>query len=149
MDEVADSNSVAPTMLSLTSKGYEFEANDMRKIKALIYTLIGGMVAWGYWQRGDEKMAVLVSVFSVLSIALTLSPIGRMRISWNDSGIIIRAFPKKPKEIRWEELEKLTLDHLGYHIIARTGRFKIRRAAMPEHLLARIKESIKKNKIAS
>jgi len=26
----------------------------MRKIKALIYALLGGMIAWGYWQRGDE-----------------------------------------------------------------------------------------------
>lgn len=121
----------------------------MRKIKALIYALIGGMVAWGYWQRGDEKMAALVSVFSILSIALTLSPIGRLRISWDDSGIRLRAFPKKPKEIQWEDLEKVTLDHLGYHVVARTGRFKIRRKAMPKHLLLRIKENIKKNQIDS
>ena len=121
----------------------------MRKIKALIYILLGGMVAWGYLQRGDEKMAALVSIFSVLSIALTLSPIGRMRISWNDTVITLKVFPKKPKKILWTDLEKITLDHLGYHIIARTGRFKIRRVNMPNELLLKIKESIKKNQIVS
>ena len=121
----------------------------MRKIKALIYTLLGGMIVWGYIQRGNEKMAALVSIFSVLSIALTLSPFGRMRISWNDIGITLRVFPKKPKNILWTDLEKITLDHLGYHIIARTGRFKIRRVIMPNELLLKIKESIKKNQIVS
>ncbi|MEC7231110.1 MAG: hypothetical protein VXV91_07920 [Verrucomicrobiota bacterium] len=121
----------------------------MRKIKALIYILLGSMVVWGYLQRGNEKMAALVSIFSVLSIALTLSPIGRMRISWNDIGITLRVFPKKPKNILWTDLEKITLDHLGYHIIARTGRFKIRKVIMPNKLLLKIKESIKKNQIVS
>ena len=121
----------------------------MRKIKAFIYILLGGMIAWGYLQRGNEKMAALVSIFSVLSIALTLSPIGRMRISWNDTVITLKVFPKKPKKILWTDLEKITLDHLGYHIIARTGRFKIRRVIMPNELLLKIKESIKKNQIAS
>jgi len=121
----------------------------MRKIKAFIYILLGGMVAWKYLQRSNEKMAVLVSIFSVLCIALTLSPIGRMRISWNDLGITLRVFPKKPKKILWADLEKITLDHLGYHITARTGQFKIRRAIMPKKLLLKIKESIKKNPMVS
>ena len=121
----------------------------MRKIKALIYILLGGVMVWGYLQRGNEKMAALVSIFSVMSIALTLSPIGRMRISWNDIGITLRVFPKKPKNILWTDLEKITLDHLGYHIIARTGRFKIRKVIMPNELLLKIKESIKKNQIVS
>ena len=121
----------------------------MRKIKALIYILLGGVMVWGYLQRGNEKMAALVSIFSVLSIALTLSPIGRMRISWNDIGITLRVFPKKPKNILWTDLEKITLDHLGYHVIARTGQFKIRKVIMPNKLLLKIKESIKKNQIVS
>lgn len=94
-------------------------------------------------------MVALVSIFSVLSIALTLSPIGRMRISWDDLGITLKVFPKKPKKIPWEDLEKITLDHLGYQIIARTGRFKIRRVIMPNKLLIKIKENIKKNQMAS
>ena len=106
-------------------------------------------MAWGYLQRGNEKMAALVSIFSVLSITLTLSPIGRMRISWNDKVITLNVFPKKPKKILWTDLEKITLDHLGYHIIARTGRFKISRVNMPNELLLKIKESIKKNQIVS
>ena len=110
---------------------------------------LGGMVSWGYLQRGDKKMVALVSIFSLLSIALTLSPIGRMRISWDDLGITLKVFPKKPKKILWADLEKMTLDHLGYHIIARTGRFKIRRVIMPDKLLIKIKENIKKNQMAS
>ena len=106
-------------------------------------------MAWGYLQRGNEKMAALVSIFSVLSITLTLSPIGRMRISWNDIGITLRVFPKKPRNILWTDLEKITLDHLGYHVIARTGRFKIRKVIMPNKLLLKIKESIKKNQVVS
>lgn len=121
----------------------------MRKIKALIYALLGGMVAWAYWQRGDTGMAFFITVFTLAMIALTLSPIGRLRISWNDAGITLAAFPKKPIEIRWEDLEKVSLDHLGYHIIARTGRFKIRKNVMPEPLLRRIKEQLKKNQKSS
>jgi len=117
----------------------------MRKIKALIYALLGGMVAWGYWQRGDPGMAAFIAVFTLAIIALTLSPIGRLRISWDDSGITLSAFPKKPRHIRWDELEKVSLDHLGYHVTARTGRFKLRKQVMPEALLERIKENVKKN----
>jgi hypothetical protein len=117
----------------------------MRKIKALIYALLGGMVAWGYWQRGDAGMAGFIAVFTLAIIALTLSPIGRLRIRWDDAGITLAAFPKKPKHIRWEDLEKVSLDHLGYHVTARTGRFTIRKSAMPGDLLKRIKVSVRNN----
>ena len=117
----------------------------MRKIKALIYALLGGMVAWGYWQRGSLAMAIFIALFSLAMIALTLSTIGRMRISWNKEGITLAAFPKKPKLIRWEELEKVSLDHLGYHIKASSGRFKIRKKSMPADLLKRIKDNIRSN----
>lgn len=120
----------------------------MRKIKALIYALLGGMVAWAYWQRGDTGMALFITFFTLAVMALTLSPIGRLRISWDDTGITLAAFPKKPKQIRWEDLEKVSLDHLGYHIVARTGRFKIRKNVMPDHLLQRIKENVRKNQEA-
>lgn len=117
----------------------------MRKIKALIYALLGGMVAWGYCQRGSVGMAAFIAVFTLAIIALTLSPIGRLRISWDDDGITLSAFPKKPRHIRWDELEKVSLDHLGYHISASTGRFKLRKQVMPEELLKRIKENVRKN----
>lgn len=117
----------------------------MRKIKALIYALLGGMVAWGYWQRGDVPMAGFITVFTLGIIALTLSPIGRLRIRWDDSGITLSAFPKKPRHIRWNELEKVSLDHLGYHITARSGRFNLRKQVMPEELLKRIKQHVKEN----
>lgn len=117
----------------------------MRKIKSLIYALLGGMVAWGYWQRGDVGMAGFIAVFTLGIIALTLSPVGRLRISWDEVGITLAAFPKKPKHIRLEELEKVSLDHLGYHVTARSGRFTLRKQVMPEELLKRIKENVKRN----
>lgn len=118
----------------------------MRKIKALIYLLLGGMVAGGYWERGSPGWAVFISVFTLAIVALTLSTIGRTKISWDDEGITLTAFPKKPRQIRWEDLEKVSLDHLGYHVQATTGQFKIRKNAMPGDLLQRIKENIRLNK---
>lgn len=120
----------------------------MRQIKALIYALLGGMVAWGYWQRGSYAMTIFIGLFTLAMIALTLSTIGRIRISWNKEGITLAAFPKKPKLIYWEDLEKISLDHLGYHISASSGRFKIRKKSMPDDLLKRIKDNIRHNQEA-
>lgn len=117
----------------------------MRQIKALIYALLGGMVAWAYWQRGDMGLAIFIAVFTLAIMALTLSTLGRIKISWDKEGITLAAFPKKPKHIRWQELEKITLDHLGYHVEASSGRFKIRKKVMPKNLLQRIKENIRLN----
>ena len=99
----------------------------------------------GGWQRGDEGWAVFISLFTLVIMALTLSSIGRLRISWDDEGITLAAFPKKPRLLLWQDLEKLSLDHLGYHVRARNGRFKIRKNVMPDDLLRRIKENIRIN----
>jgi len=117
----------------------------MRKIKALIYALLGGMIAWGYWQRGDEGWAIFISLFALVIMALTLSSIGRLKISWDEKGITLAAFPKKPRLLLWQDLEKVSLDHLGYHVQARSGQFKIRKNVMPDELLRRIKENIRIN----
>ena len=117
----------------------------MRKIKALIYALLGGMIAWGYWQRGDEVWAVFISLFTLVIMALTLSSIGRLKISWDKEGITLAAFPKKPRLLLWQDLEKVSLDHLGYHVRARDGQFKIRKNVMPDELLHRIQENISIN----
>ena len=117
----------------------------MRKIKALIYALLGGMITWGYWQRGDAAWAIFISLFTLIIMALTLSSIGRLKISWGEAGITLVAFPKKPQLLLWQDLEKISLDHLGYHVRARNGRVKIRKNMMPEDLLRRIKENIRIN----
>lgn len=117
----------------------------MRKIKALIYVLLGGMVAYGYWQRGDAGIAIFIAAFTLFIAGLTLSSIGKLKITWNDEGIMLSVFPKKPKLLRWSELEKIKLDHLGYHVTASTGQFRIRKNIMPENLLKRIKEHVKQN----
>ena len=117
----------------------------MRKFKAIIYALLGGMIAWGYWQRGDARWADFISLFTLVIMTLTLSSIGRLKISWDEDGITLVAFPKKPRLIPWKDLEKLSLDHLGYRVRARNGRFKIRKNLMPNELLRRIKENIRIN----
>ena len=117
----------------------------MRKFKALIYALLGGMITWGYWQRGDTGWAIFICLFTLVIMALTLSSIGRLKISWDENGITLAAFPKKPRLLLWQDLEKLSLDHLGYQVRARNGRFKIRKNVMPDELLCRIKENIRIN----
>ena len=117
----------------------------MRKFKAIIYVLLGGMIAWGYWQRGDAGWAIFISLFTLVIMALTLSSIGRLKISWDENGITLAAFPKKPRLLLWQDLEKISLDHLGYHVQAGSGQFKIRKNVMPDDLLQRIKENIRIN----
>jgi hypothetical protein len=117
----------------------------MRKIKALIYAILGGMIAWGYWQRGDESWVILISLFTLVVMALTLSSIGRLKISWDEEGITLAAFPKKPRLLLWQDLEKISLDHLGYRVQAGNGQFKVRKNVMPDDLLYRIKENIRIN----
>jgi hypothetical protein len=118
----------------------------MRNIKAIIYAMLGGMVAYGYWQRGQVALAGFIAIFTIAIMALTLSPIGRMKIRWDADGITLSVFPKKPQHIPWGELESISLDHLGYHVKSARGRFKIRKKSMPENLLKRIKENVRKNR---
>ena len=117
----------------------------MRKIKALIYALLGGMIVWGYWQRGDVAWAVFISLFTLVIMTLTLSSIGCVKISWDGHGITRAAFLKKPRLLLWQDAQNSALDHLGYHVRARNGRFKIRKNVMPDELLRRIKENIRIN----
>jgi len=118
----------------------------MRQAKALIYLILGGMVAWTYWQRGNALMAFGILLFTLAVIGLVLSSIGRLKITWDATGIKLSTFPKAPQLLRWEDLEAVSLDHLGYHIKARNGAFRIRRKRMPESLLRRIKSEIKANR---
>jgi len=94
-------------------------------------------------------MTIFITLFTLAMVALTLSTIGRMRISWNKDGITLSAFPKKPKLIHWKDLEKVSLDHLGYHVSATSGRFKIRKKSMPDDLLKQIKENVRLNNEAN
>jgi hypothetical protein len=117
----------------------------MRQAKAIIYLLLGGMVAWGYGQRGELGFSLFVGLFTLLMVGLTLSSIGRLRIRWDDQGVILSAFPRKPRVIPWGSVERVSLDHLGYHIRAREGRFTIRKRSMPEDLLRRLRAAAKQN----
>ena len=73
------------------------------------------------------------------------SSIGRLKISWDEKGITLAAFPKKPRLLLWQELEKISLDHLGYHVHSESGQFKIRKNVMPDDLLYMIRENIRIN----
>lgn len=118
----------------------------MRQIRAIIYTVLGGMVIYNYWQRGQFGLAAFVAVFTIAMIALTLSPIGRMKIRWDDAGITLSVFPKKPRLIHWDDLEGISLDHSGYHIKSSRGNFKIRKRLMPKSLRERIEASVQQNR---
>ena len=108
--------------------------------------MLGGMVAYSYWQRGQIGLAGFVAIFTIAMIALTLSPIGRMKIRWDDEGITLSVFPKKSRHIRWDDLKSISLDHLGYNVKSSRGNFKVRKKLMPESLLERIEDSVRKNK---
>lgn len=118
----------------------------MRQIRAIIYAVLGGMVVYNYWQLGQVGLAGFVAIFTIAMIALTLSPIGRMKIRWDEDGINLAVFPKRTRHIRWDDLESISLDHLGYHVKSSRGNFKVRKNLMPESLLKRIEDSVRKNK---
>lgn len=118
----------------------------MRKIKALIYAIIGGMMCWNTFNKGHVTVSLGIGFFTLAAIAITLAAIGTKKITWDGSGITITKFPSAPIHIPWSQLEKMRVDHLGYHIQSKRTKFKIRRKNMPDHLLEKLRASIRDNK---
>ena len=118
----------------------------MRKIKAFVYVILGGMMCWNTFQKEYYVMTACIGLFTFSAIVITLASLGTRKIMWDEKGITIEKFPSASKFVRWEQLEKIRVDHLGYHIRASTTRFKISFKNMPESLLEKIRESIKANK---
>ncbi|MGJ8639154.1 MAG: hypothetical protein ACSHYA_07145 [Opitutaceae bacterium] len=118
---------------------------NIRKVKAFAYALMGFMMCWNTYQKGHYTVTASIAFFTVCAIAITLAAIGTRKITWNDSGITITQFPTAPKDIPWAQLEKLRVDHLGYHIRSKHTQFKVSKKNMPESLLKQIRESIRQN----
>ena len=120
----------------------------MKKAKALIYAFMGALMCWSALQRDHYLLAAGIALFVAGAIVITLYSIGRLEVTWDDSGITLRRRPKAPTFVRWSDLQKLTVDHLGYHIRARKTGFRISRHNMPKELLQKIRSSIRENTAA-
>ena len=116
-----------------------------RKVKATIYGTLGAMLAWSWVQQGHYGLALTITLFTATAVGLTLSAFGKTRIDWDDSGITVRSAPAKPKHHPWSSIEKLKVDHLGYHILTRHGRVRISRRNMPDSLRDRVRSAIREN----
>lgn len=117
----------------------------MRRLRALIYALLGAAMCWGTALQGNWLVTAGVAFFSACAVVIALSPFGKRQICWDESGIRIKKFPSAPVDLRWSELEKMKVDHLGYHVKARNQGFRIGLKQMPEDLLAKIRASIRAN----
>lgn len=94
-------------------------------------------------KTSNERMAIGIGFFALCAIAITLADFGRTKISWDDSGITLRRAMKPERFIRWSDLQKLRMDHLGYHVKSRGGNFRISKNKMPKDLLAEIRRNIR------
>lgn len=117
----------------------------MIKIKAAVYLILGSMMCWNSFRNGHIAMAIGIAVFTLCAVGITLAAIGTRKIVWDDSGVTIHKFPSAPKFIPWSHLEKMRVDHLGYHVRTKHSKFKISTKNMPESLLEKIRSSIRQN----
>ncbi len=94
-------------------------------------------------KTGNERMAYGIGFFALCAITITLTDFGRTKISWDPSGITVKRAMKPERFIRWADLQKLRVDHLGYHVKSRSGNFRISKNKMPKDLLAEIRRNIR------
>jgi hypothetical protein len=118
----------------------------MKKIKALIYAALGFMMSLSAFRQENYLMAAGILFFVGCAIAITLTSIGRLQITWDELGVTIRKKPKPPILLQWSDMQKLKVDHLGYHVITRQTNFRISKDKMPKELLKKIRASIRENK---
>lgn len=121
----------------------------MKKIKALIYAALGIMMSWSAFRQGNTLMAIGIAFFVACAIAITLTSIGRLQITWDELGVTLSKKPKPPILLQWSDMQKLKVDHLGYHIKTRQTNFRISKDKMPKELLKKIRASIRENKGAT
>ena len=118
----------------------------MKKIKALMYAMLGLMMSISTFRQGSYWMTVGIAFFAACAIAVTLHSIGRLQISWDEIGVTLRKNPKPPILLQWSDMQKLKVDHLGYHIQTRQTNFRISKDKMPKELLKKVRASIRQNK---
>jgi hypothetical protein len=121
----------------------------MKKIKALIYAALGIMMSLSAFRQEHYLMAVGIAFFVACAIAITLTSIGRLQITWDELGVTLRKRPKPPILLQWSDMQKIKVDHLGYHIKTRQTNFRITKDKMPKELLKKIRASIRANKAAA
>ena len=121
----------------------------MKKIKALIYAALGIMMSVSAVRQENYFMAVGIVFFVACAIAVTLSSIGKLQITWDELGVTLSKKPRPPILLKWSDMQKIKVDHLGYHIQTRQTNFRIGKERMPKELLIQIRASIKKNKSPS
>ncbi|MFQ3226128.1 MAG: hypothetical protein ACI8Z5_002398 [Lentimonas sp.] len=121
----------------------------MKKIKALIYAALGLMMSLSAFRQENYLMAAGILFFVGCAIAVTLTSIGRLQITWDELGVTISKKPKPPILLQWADMQKLTVDHLGYHVQTRQTNFRISQDKMPKELLKKIRSSIRENKTAT
>ena len=118
----------------------------MKKIKALIYAALGFMMSLSAFRQENYLMAAGILFFVGCAIAITLTSIGRLQITWDELGVTISKKPKPPILLQWSDMQKLKVDHLGYHVKTRQTNFRISKDKMPKELLKKIRASIRENK---
>ena len=118
----------------------------MKHIKALIYAALGIMMSLSAFRQENHLMTAGIAFFAACAIAVTLNSIGRLQISWDEVGVTLRKTPKPPILLQWSEMQKLKVDHLGYHIQTRRTNFRISKDKMPKELLKKVRASIRENK---
>ncbi len=121
----------------------------MKKIKALIYAALGVMMSISAVRQQNYLMAAGIVFFVACAIGVTLNSIGRLQITWDEIGVTLRKTPKPPILLQWSDMQKLKVDHLGYHIQTRQTNFRISKDKMPKELLKKVRASIRENKTIS
>jgi len=121
----------------------------MKKIKALIYAALGFMMSLSAFRQENYLMAAGILFFVGCAIAITLNSIGRLQITWDELGVTISKKPKPPILLQWSDMQKLKVDHLGYHVQTRQTNFRISKDKMPKELLKKIRSSIRENKAST
>jgi|TARA_B110001469_G_scaffold101130_1_gene98762 hypothetical protein len=121
----------------------------MKKIKALIYAALGIMMSVSAVRQQNYLMAAGIAFFVACAIGVTLNSIGRLQITWDEIGVTLRKTPKPPILLQWSDMQKLKVDHLGYHIQTRRTNFRISKDKMPKELLKKVRASIRENKTIS
>ena len=110
-----------------------------------MYALLGIMMSISSFRQGSYWMCAGIALFSAGAIAVTLSSIGRLQISWDESGVTLKKSPKPAQRLPWSDLQKLKVDHLGYHIKTKRANFRISKERMPKQLLQQIRQHIRNN----
>jgi hypothetical protein len=121
----------------------------MKKIKALIYAALGIMMSVSAVRQQNYLMAAGIVFFVACAIGVTLNSIGRLQITWDEIGVTLSKKPKPPILLQWSDMQKLKVDHLGYHIQTRRTNFRISKDKMPKELLKKVRASIRENKTIS